>query len=265
VRDVDLASLEHENFIDSIAGVARFRPDGLVRRSGGVALLISGVPVRLFNQVLIEDAAAATADDVAAAIATARARAERFVVDLRNGVDDRFMPLMAELGLVRIDGDRGMPGMALRPVPPDAPAPADLTVAVVTDAAGFGDHVVAAAAGFGMPEELAWSFMDVRMLEQPDATFYVGYLEGRPVTTGLGLRTGRTIGVYNISTVESARRRGYGASMTARVAADGRRAGCDVAILQASAMGRPIYERLGYRTVVEYMGYADPEAGGEGG
>jgi hypothetical protein len=24
-------------------------------------------------------------------------------------------------------------------------------------------------------------------------------------------------------------------------------------------MGRPIYERLGYRTVVEYMGYIDPE------
>jgi hypothetical protein len=155
--------------------------------------------------------------------------------------------------------------MALHPIPAEAAVPPDLRIVVVTDAAGFDDHVAAAAAGFGMPEELAWSFMDVRMLEQPDATFYVGYLDGRPVTTGLGLRTGRTMGVYNISTVESARRRGFGAAITARVAADGRRAGCDVAILQASPMGRPIYERLGYRTVVEYLGYVDPGAGGEGG
>ena len=34
--------------------------------------------------------------------------------------------------------------------------------------------------------------------------------------------------------------------------------GCDVAILQSSEMGRPIYERLGYRTVVEYDGWIDP-------
>ncbi len=46
--------------------------------------------------------------------------------------------------------------------------------------------------------------------------------------------------------------------MTARVAADGASAGCDVATLQASEMGYPIYERFGFRTVVEYMGYAEP-------
>jgi hypothetical protein len=46
--------------------------------------------------------------------------------------------------------------------------------------------------------------------------------------------------------------------MTARVVADGLVAGCDVAALQASQMGRPIYERLGFRTVVRYMAYVDP-------
>jgi hypothetical protein len=47
--------------------------------------------------------------------------------------------------------------------------------------------------------------------------------------------------------------------MTVRVALDGRAAGCDVAALQASEMGRPIYERLGYRTVVRYRAFVDPE------
>ena len=90
------------------------------------------------------------------------------------------------------------------------------------------------------------------------ATVYVGYTDGEPVTSGVGFRTGDTIGVYNIATIPSARKRGYGAAMTARIAADGAAAGCDVAILQASEMGRTVYERLGYRTVVEYMGYVEP-------
>jgi len=39
---------------------------------------------------------------------------------------------------------------------------------------------------------------------------------------------------------------------------DGLAAGCDVSVLQASDMGLPIYERLGFRTVVQYDGFVDP-------
>ena len=39
---------------------------------------------------------------------------------------------------------------------------------------------------------------------------------------------------------------------------DGVADGCSVAILQASDMGRPVYERMGFRTVVEYLGFVDP-------
>ncbi len=102
------------------------------------------------------------------------------------------------------------------------------------------------------------AMVDDRHLADPDVTIYVGYMDGEPVSAGLGLRTGRTIGVYNVATVERARRRGLGAAMTARVVADGSSAGCDVAILQASPMGLPIYEGLGFRTVVEYVGWVEP-------
>jgi hypothetical protein len=47
--------------------------------------------------------------------------------------------------------------------------------------------------------------------------------------------------------------------MTLRIVADGAAAGCDVAILQATPMGYPVYERLGFRTVVEYDGFIEPE------
>ena len=39
---------------------------------------------------------------------------------------------------------------------------------------------------------------------------------------------------------------------------EGRDAGCEVAALQSSEMGRPLYERLGFETVVRYHQY-EPE------
>jgi predicted GNAT family acetyltransferase len=81
----------------------------------------------------------------------------------------------------------------------------------------------------------------------------VGYADGVPVTTGFSVQTGETLGIFTIATVADARGRGYGAAMTAKLVAEGAAAGCTVAVLQASTMGRPIYERLGFRVVEEYQ------------
>ena len=255
--DADLAALEHENFITAIGQIARLHQSGVVRRERGVALLASGVPMRLFNQVMIEDGTA-QADDMADAVAAMRDGSFRYLVHLRDGVDDRFVPLMAHLGLVEADPDDVLPGMAMAPITEGSPTPAELDIRPIVDVGGFDDHLRTAALGFGLDEALVRSFLDPRQLDEPGVRFYVGYVGGEPVATGVGIATGRTIGVYNIATVEGARRRGYGAAMTVRAALDGRAAGCDVAALQASEMGRPIYERLGYRTVVRYRAFVDP-------
>ena len=155
-----------------------------------------------------------------------------------------------------------MPGMAMHPVPIE-PSHGDIAgyeIRRAIDRAGLEDHIHTAAAGFDMAEELIRGVVAPNLLDRDDVAIYIGYTDGEPVATGLGFRTGSTIGVYNIATVESSRGRGYGAAMTRRVVADGLAAGCDVAILQASPMGLPIYERLGFRTVVEYMGYVEPPA-----
>ena len=203
-----------------------------------------------------------TADDdaIVGAITTARERSDRFVVNLRDGIDDLRLPLLKRLSLVPISANPWMPGMALHPIPPKENAASNdgFEIRQVTDDAGVEDHIRTAAAGFELPAEIIRTFMSTASAADPDVAVYVGYADGAPVTTGMGFRTGRTIGIYNIATVAAARGRGYGAAMTRRVADDGADKGCDVAILQASDMGLSIYERLGYRTVVEYRGYIDP-------
>jgi ribosomal protein S18 acetylase RimI-like enzyme len=140
-----------------------------------------------------------------------------------------------------------------------AHAAVELEVHQVTDAAGIEDHRKVVTAGFGTPPQVAQGTACAALLGRPECVVYVGYAGADPVVSGLGWRTGRTIGVYSIATIESARRRGFGAAMTAHVVADGVAAGCDVAVLQASELGRPIYERLGFRTVVDYVAYIDAD------
>lgn len=256
------AQLEHENMIEAIALAGANVEGAVVRRVDGVALIATGLPLRLFNQVIIESDDA-LADAVRVAVGLTRARGDQFLVNLRVGADDRLIPLMHELALAPLSEEPWMPGMALEPI--SAAAGPDTTsdheIQQVTDEVGIEDHITIAAAGFELPESVLRSIITPAMARRAGVAAYVGYTEDRPVTTGLGIRTGRTIGVYNVATLPAVRRRGFGASMTARVVADGAAAGCDVAILQSSAMGHSVYERLGFRTVVEYMGYVDAADG----
>lgn len=230
----------------------------VVRQTNGVAVLSSGLPFILFNQVIVAGDEA-TPGALAAGVGVMRERGSPFVVNLRVGKDDAFAAVARELGLIPLSEQPWMPGMAMHPVPADPPV--DTTgfeIRQASDDAGIEDHIRTGAAGFDMAEDLIRAIVVPTLLDQDDVAVYVGYADGAPVATGLGFRTGSTIGVYNIATVEGSRGRGYGAAMTRRVIADGVAAGCDVAILQSSEMGFPIYERLGFRTVVEYMGYVEP-------
>ncbi len=256
-----LSALEHENLIEAWSGIAARVPGGIAWRQDGVAALLTGMGVRLFNQILVQDEAATEAA-LAAAVALARSRSAPWVVNLRVGDDDRAAAMAARLGLVCATSDAWMPALALSDAASAGKGhghlPAGLEIVRAVDAAVVADHVLVAAEAFGMPEDMVHLVLGPEAWLQPDVALYTGYLDGAPVVAGLGLRTGSTIGVYNIATVEAARRRGYGEAITRRVIADGVAAGASVAILQSSAMGRATYERIGFELVAEYSGWVEP-------
>ncbi len=260
MNDDQLIALEHENWIAYLTGVVRCSGQARVTRAGGVVAILSDLPFDWFNQVLIERAEA-TPPDALAGVAEARRRRAAFVVRLREGVDDRFVPTLTEAGLGRGGPETLTPGMVAFPIDHhligEHAAPG-LEIRRVTDATGIDVHRGIVTAGFGSDPAVARETACTDLLDRPECVVYVGYASGVPVASGLGWRSGRTIGVYSIATLTSARRRGYGAAMTAHVMEDGVAAGCDVAALQASDLGRPIYERLGFRTVVSYAAYAEP-------
>lgn len=260
----DLAALHHQNMVAAITQVGEFVPDAVLRQADGVMTVLTGLPFPLFNQVFVTDVGGpgpGAAAAIAAGVATARARADRFVVTLRDGIDDDAIPVVRGLGLQPLGTTVWMPGMALHPLPNTSPGLGpDFTIRRAADTEVLDDHIAVASEGFGMPLEFLRPIMPPALLDAPETAIYVGYEAGVPVVCGLGIRTGRAVGLYNIATVPAARGRGYGAAMTTHIAVDGAREGCDTAILQASEMGQPIYERLGYRTVVAYYGWVDRAA-----
>ena len=255
----ELVALEHENWIGYLTGVVRCADRAKVSRVGGVVSSLTGLPFDWFNQVLIERDDATVADLVAGVV-QARERTYPFVVRLRDGIDDRFIPTLTEVGLSPLGEETSTPGMVAFPIDHDTFAvhvAPELDIRRVTDADGIDAHRQLVTAGFGTDPAVAEGITCTDLIGRPECVVCVGYEDGDPVVSGLSWRTGRTIGVYSIATIARARRRGYGTAMTARIVGDGMVAGCEAAALQSSEMGRPIYERLGFRTVVRYAAYVD--------
>ena len=78
---------------------------------------------------------------------------------------------------------------------------------------------------------------------------WLGRVDGRPVTTATAFIDDGFVGIFAVATAAHARGRGYAEAVTWSATM------CRPelpATLQASQEGRPIYERMGYRTVAEF-------------
>jgi hypothetical protein len=84
------------------------------------------------------------------------------------------------------------------------------------------------------------------ILGHPRMTNWIGRVAGRPVAAAMSYQTDAAIGVFGVTTVGSARKRGYGTAMTrAAVLAD---SGLP-SVLAPSPEAENLYKRLGFRPI----------------
>lgn len=261
MEDADLARRADVNYWETWRQIIEAAPGGNVEDAEGLVLTASGVPIAFFNAAFITS----PPTDPTATFGAIRSFYGRSGVPFTVRSPAAWVAGISTAadasGLTRV---ADQPGMAMCPIPEAPPFPAGLVVRLADSLESVDVHVRVACEGFGMPYDVLSSFFGQATLDRDRFRLLVGEVDGRPVCTSAWCVTGDTVGIYNVATIESHRKRGLGEAMTWAAVAAGRQAHGEavaVSILQASAMGRPIYERMGYRLVSPYAQWEGQPAG----
>jgi GNAT superfamily N-acetyltransferase len=234
--DIDLYRRGVETAIASWAAIASGSRDSAVVRAPGVAAAVFPHEHErsVYNNAVLEHGLgpgerAAAIDAMEAAYAAAK------VTSFAAWIHETDGPMRSDLearGYAIAETTRAM-GMALADI---GVPPAELDLAP-SDWHAYTDFLT----GVGVPAGL------LRDVDPAAFHLLMADCDGRHVATALGFDAGDDIGIFNVSTVEGARRRGLGTALTARLAHDALARGRTTATLQSTPMAERVYAAVGFR------------------
>jgi len=134
------------------------------------------------------------------------------------------------------------------PAPAQVGAPPELEIVGVTTPEQVLELEAVSVRGFGTEDDVVepGTLHPPEVLADEAMHMFVGRVDGRPVAAAMGYRLDDVVGVFGVTTVASARRRGYGAALTrAALLAD---TGLP-AVLAPSEEAAGMYRRLGFEPV----------------
>ncbi len=221
------------------------------------------VPHALYNGIQCGAAPGPdAASDVAATLAHFRARGPRSILWWFDPDVDAaaWRPVLAAHGFT--PGSE-IPGMAAELASLVAPAAPHVEVRRVVSRADRELWARTFVRGYGFPLEWAPLFADLFGGMESAAGDYRGYLacaDGEAVGTASLFLAAGVAGLYDVAVPPEARRRGAGTAVTFAAYAAAAAEGFRIGILHASPLGRPMYERMGFRVVGPVEHFAWKEA-----
>ncbi len=264
--------LIEENLRQSFRALVPGRPFGRVVELPGVSIASLGVEFQMFNAAFLS-ARVDNSDELKRRIETARGHFDREGIPWSFWVCEDWLGWLARRKLGAVFGRNGlrcsseMPGMAATALAPLRQPLPRLDLRRVDSAKALADFRMVGALCFHVPGNWFAEVFDSTDPEaRPGFRTLVGYLDGEavataayvasPATAGPGIAGPGAVGLYNIATIPAKRGRGIGEAVT-RLAADAARAetGRVPVVLQSSAMGRDLYQRLGFKTVARISVY----------
>ena len=218
---------------------------------------ISNLPFPLFNSVL---RARLQSDTIDAAIDTLLAEYKAKNVPMMWWTGPSTQP--SDLGTIL--KERGFkfyanPGMAadLALLPESYSLPKGLLIKRVENEAELTTWSRVVGEVFGLPDFVADAFFNFYQILGFDSPFinYIGLIDQEIAAASSVFLAGGVAGIYNVATIENARRKGIGAAMTAIPLLEARSAGYRVGTLEASAGGFNVYRQLGFQEFCKISHY----------
>ena len=157
---------------------------------------------------------------------------------------------LIQYGFIYVGDDIGM-AVEIDGLPEKVNTPPGFSIIQIQDASQLEIWRDTLGQGFGEgPKEARWVtdiFAQLGYTGDTPWWHYLGYFDGQPVGTSTLFLDSSAAGVYFVTTVPQARRRGIGAAMTLFPLHEARKLGYWIGVLGASEMGYPVYRRLGFR------------------
>lgn len=242
----------HDNSIHGLTCVGQALDGAIVERRGPWLLFDSGAGTQDLDQAIVAGEASVAATDLDMVEAWFRERGTAFSLWLRKPADNDVIRSAKAAGFQEL---RSEPAMLLSPIRDDRSRSTLLEIDVVKDAAGV-DAYVAADAEEGERHSTRWeqdAALARAVLAMPGMRLLVGRVSGRPVARSMVVVSGELAGVTNVYVAPSMRRRGLGVAITAAAIRSGCELGATAACLEATPMGEPLYQAMGFREMYRYV------------
>lgn len=241
VSDAELYRRGAKTLVASWEAYARGASGAAVRRTPGVASAVfPNEPERgVYNNALLERDLSAT-ERAEALNAMAAAYAAAGVSHFAAWVHESDTAMRADLerrGYTFDSATRAM-GMALAGVRLPRPQ-------IELGSLAWLDYVRL----FGLPEGL------LKGADHSAFHLVVSCLGGEPAAVALAFDHDGDCGIFNVTTLEHARRRGLGTALTALQVHDARERGCQTATLQSTPMAERVYAAVGFRDLGRILEY----------
>jgi len=214
----------------------------------GIVVCLSNLPAGDQQAALVDreprDALAALAD--AEDIFGSNGQALGVVVE--QGRHESVDRAVREYGLSLAMTEPAMAVAVADVAPPIVPAGID--VIRVSEPEGLTGLVDVEVRSFGTERRVAEALLGPGQLSLPNVRWYAAVTDARPVAQAYTHAREGAVGVWGVATVPELRGRGIGTALTAFAIRDAPEA--DLAWLMATAEGRSMYERMGFRQVSEW-------------
>lgn len=252
----------HLNLIDSSRQLFELDPGAAVEVGDGWVFGAgsNSHPV-VSNAALRSDDGLDAEEFLAAARSFFNSRGRRFSLWVR-GEQPEDLDLAAAAEAAGFQLVYAMPEMALGAAVETRPLPAGAELKRVTAAEQASDYWAIAASSYtsiGFPPETFEAYSNHYGLLAGNLAAFIACLDGEPVSIAMTIVSHGVAGIYWVGSLERARGKGLGRAVTAAATNAGFELGAEVASLQASPMGKPIYEAMGYETVFDYRLLLSPE------
>jgi len=241
-----------DGFADSWRYFARAKY-GLFEQDGILAGATGG-RVNYCNQALVIGEAPDAYSSLAAAMGYFDGFHLPFMVQVPDG--SSFNAVVGRAGLI---GTAKVPFMLLDPIDDSTwrqvPPELEIAPAVAADMSALESLLNVT---FAMPLDSVRAFALSRFIGHAEVQMFVGRIDGKIVTTATSLLSGDTAGVFQVGTLEQHRGKGLGNVMTGHAIKAAVEKGAHISYLQASALGYPVYEKMGFKTVLTHTMFERP-------